>query len=113
VWALSLPQAGVVLPVVAGNDTYTAMIRNLLFLWECGNSAGEQVQLPSFDLIDVCKSSWMENKVHTPKYVEEERLESLLAYVWQFEKSQSMARAWAELENKAFLLFWAQCVNIC
>ena len=94
----TLPLAAVELPVVAGNDAYTRNIHNLLHLSECWNSAGELIQPPSFESVDQTTAIWMENKAHTPKFVEEECLEdSLLAYIWQFEDSHAMFCVRAEV----------------
>jgi hypothetical protein len=53
----------------------------------------------------------MENKAHTPKFVEDETLESLLAFVMRFENPRYMARIRAEIEGHSVLLFRAQCVK--
>jgi hypothetical protein len=89
-------------------------ICNRLHLLEGRNSAGELVQLPSFESISQkAVLIWMENKAHhTPKFVEEECLDSLLAYIWRFEDSHAMYQVGAEVENNGFLLFGARCVKI-
>eukprot|EP00978_Attheya_sp_CCMP212_P016082 scaffold41890_cov40-Attheya_sp.AAC.1 len=53
----------------------------------------------------------MENKAHTPKFVKDETLESLLAFVMRFENPHSMTRIRAEMEGHGFLLFRARCVK--
>jgi hypothetical protein len=78
--------------VVAGHDSYTAMIRSLLFLVDCRNNVGDRVSPPSFDgVIHHRTANWMDNKAHTPKFVEDDTLESLLAFVMRFENPRSMA----------------------
>eukprot|EP00978_Attheya_sp_CCMP212_P042891 scaffold269953_cov66-Attheya_sp.AAC.1 len=62
-------------PVVEGNESYTAMIQSLLFLADCRNNVGDRVSPPSFDVIHQGMANWMENKAHTPKFVEDEMLE--------------------------------------
>eukprot|EP00978_Attheya_sp_CCMP212_P002872 scaffold5875_cov53-Attheya_sp.AAC.14 len=98
-------------PVVEGDDSYTAMIRSLIFLADCHNNEGDRVSPPSFDVIHQQMVNWMENKAHTPKFVEDEMLESLLAFVLRFENPRSMARIRAEMEGRGFLLFRAWCVK--
>ena len=107
-------------PVVAGDDSYTAMIRNLLFRAESlrrEDLRGIQERLRSLEtdleeLVDQWTTNWMENKVHTPKFVEEECLQSLLSYVYQFDDSRSMGRVRAEMENQGFLLYRMRCVKV-
>eukprot|EP00978_Attheya_sp_CCMP212_P033619 scaffold136604_cov64-Attheya_sp.AAC.2 len=78
--------ADVEAPVVEGNDSYITMIWSLLFLADCHNNVGDWVPSLGFDVIHHRMSNWMQkNKVHTPKFVEDETLESLLAYVMQFD----------------------------
>jgi hypothetical protein len=60
--------------------------------------AGEYVAPPSFDWNNAKTEIWMENKVHSPKYVEKECLESLLAYMWRFGDSQALTQVWVEIE---------------
>ena len=107
-------------PVVAGDHSYTAMIRNLLFRAESlrrEDLRGIQESLRSLEtdleeLVDRWTTNWMENKVHTPKFVEEECLQSLLSYVYQFDDSRSMSRVRAEMENQGFLLYRMRCVKV-
>jgi hypothetical protein len=100
-------------PVVAGDDSYTAMIQSLLFQAVCRNSneRDRRVSLPSFDVIHQQMENWMENKAHTPKFVEDETIESLLVIVMRFENPRSMAQIRAEIEGHGFLLFRAQHVK--
>jgi mono/diheme cytochrome c family protein len=105
------PLSDVEAPVVEGDDSYTAMIRSLLFLADCRNNEGDRVTPPSFELVHQRTANWMENKAHTPKFVEDETLESLLAFVMRFENPRSMARIRAEIEGHGFLLFRARCVK--
>jgi hypothetical protein len=86
------PLSDVEAPVVEDDDLHTAMIRSLLFLADCFNNEGDRVAPPSFELIHQQTVNWMENKDHTPKFVEDETLESLLAFVMRFENPRSMAR---------------------
>eukprot|EP00978_Attheya_sp_CCMP212_P027125 scaffold90447_cov46-Attheya_sp.AAC.3 len=65
------PLSDVEAPVVDGDDSYTAMIRSLLFLADCCNNEGDRVSPSSFDVIHQQMANWMENKVHTPKFVED------------------------------------------
>eukprot|EP00978_Attheya_sp_CCMP212_P018675 scaffold51581_cov58-Attheya_sp.AAC.1 len=62
-------------PVAEGDDSYTAMIQSLYFLADCRNNVGYHVSLPSFDVIHQGTANWMENKAHTPKFVEDDTLE--------------------------------------
>ena len=105
-----------VAPVVAGNDSYTAMIQNLLFQAESLRQEDlRSFQSPDSDLEDLIyrwTTNWMENKFHTPKFVEEECLQSLLSYVYQFEDSRSMDQVQAEMENQGFLLYCMRCVKV-
>ncbi len=66
---------------------------------------------PSLESVHQRTMNWMENKAHAPKFVEDETLESLLAFVMRFENPRSMARIRAEMENNGFLLFRARCVK--
>eukprot|EP00978_Attheya_sp_CCMP212_P016083 scaffold41890_cov40-Attheya_sp.AAC.2 len=45
------PLSDVEAPVVAGDDSYTAMIRSLLFLADCRNNEGDRVTPPSLELM--------------------------------------------------------------
>jgi hypothetical protein len=111
---------GSVSPVVVGDDSYTAMIRNLPFRAESlrgEDLRGIQESLRSLEtdleeLVGRWTTNWMENKAHTPKFVEEECLQSLLSYVYQFDDSQSMGRVRAEMENQGFLLYRMRCVKV-
>eukprot|EP00978_Attheya_sp_CCMP212_P016095 scaffold41916_cov26-Attheya_sp.AAC.1 len=87
------------------------MIRSLLYLEDCRNNEGDRVAPPSLESVHQRTMNWMENKAHTPKFVEDETLESLLAFVMRFENPRSMARIQAEMENNGFLLFCARCVK--
>eukprot|EP00978_Attheya_sp_CCMP212_P044261 scaffold305438_cov57-Attheya_sp.AAC.1 len=69
------PLSDVEAPVVEGDDSYTAMIQSLLFLADCRNNEGDHVYLPSFDVIHQQMENWMENKAHTPKFLEDEMLD--------------------------------------
>eukprot|EP00978_Attheya_sp_CCMP212_P025812 scaffold83836_cov69-Attheya_sp.AAC.1 len=71
------PLSDVEAPVVEGDDSYTAMIRSLLFLADCRNNEGDCVTPPSFEVIHQRTANLMKNKAHTPKFVEDEMLESL------------------------------------
>jgi hypothetical protein len=88
------------------------MIRSLLFLADFRNNVGDWVPPPGFDVIHHRTANWMENKAHTPKFVEDEMLlKSLLVYVKRFDNPPSMARIQAETEGHGFLLFQARYVK--
>eukprot|EP00978_Attheya_sp_CCMP212_P020288 scaffold57853_cov24-Attheya_sp.AAC.3 len=82
------------------------MIWSLLFLAD--DEGGDCVSPLSFDVIHQRTANWMENKAHIPKFMEDEKVESLLAFVMRFENPRSMARIWEEMEGHGFLLFRAR-----
>jgi hypothetical protein len=100
----------VVTPVVEGKDSYTTMIRSLLFLADSWDDLGEVVTLPSDELIDFRTRRWMDdNKALSLKNIEDACLSSLFAYVMRFENPLSMVHIQLDMEEYGFLLFWIQC----
>jgi hypothetical protein len=97
----------VVTPVlVEGEDSYTAMIRGLLFLADSWNDLGEVVTPPSDEQIDFRTRRWIYNKALSPKNIEDACLLSLFAYLMQFENPLSMDHIRSEMEEYGFLLFF-------
>ena len=71
------------------------------------NDLGDLVSLPSDLEVDFWTWwRWMQNKALSPKYIEDEYLSSIFAYVMLFENPHSMARIQSEIEVHRFLLFW-------
>jgi hypothetical protein len=103
------PLSGVEAPVVEGDDSYTAMIRNLLFLADSRDDLGGLIPPPSDDEIDFRTRRWMANKALSPKNIEDACLSSLFAYVMRFENPRSMHHIQSEIEEYGFLLFRVRC----
>jgi hypothetical protein len=103
------PLSGVESPVVEGDDSYTAMIRSLLFLADSRSDSGELVPPPSDEEIDFRTRRWMANKALSPKNIEDACLSSLFAYVMRFENPRSMHCVQSEIEEYGFLLFRVRC----
>ena len=97
-------------PTVAGDDRYTAMILSLLFLADSCNKRGE-IQDPDLDVVDRNFRSWINNWRNRPKFVEEEALTSLSAFVMQFESPQSRERFQEEVIHHGMPLFRLNCVD--
>jgi hypothetical protein len=63
-----------------------------LFYAECWKSAGERVSPPpSFEQLHQNTTNWMENKAHSQRIVEDETLQSVLAFIMHFENFHSNA----------------------
>jgi hypothetical protein len=97
-------------PTVRGDDEYTAMVWSLLFLADSCDERGV-IREPDVEEVDRNVRAWMRNRLVCPKYVEEEAMSSLVAYVMQFELPQSHERFLEEIRNHDVPLFWLHCVN--
>ena len=94
---------------VPGDDWYTSMIWLLLFL---AYSYNAQLEIRDPDLLEVDWNvqAWMSNPQARPKFVEEEALASLTAYVMRFKSPQSLERVQDEFRHHNVLLFWLNCI---
>ena len=97
-------------PVVAGDDRYTAMIRSLLFLADSCDEQGEIWEL-DLEVVDQNIWAWVNNQRNRPKFVEEEALASLTAFVMRYESIQSQERFQEEILHHGVPLFRLNCID--
>ena len=97
-------------PVVAGDDPYTAMVWSLLYLADSCDEQGE-IREPDLEAVDQNVRAWMNNRRNRPKFVEEEALASLTAFVMRFESIHSRERFQEEILHHGVPLFRMNCID--
>jgi hypothetical protein len=94
-------------PVVP--DSYTAMIRGLLWVSECYNMVGDKERSPCAWSVDLMTRTWMTYMAKQPALREDESLNSLKAYIMRFETLRAYRQTASEYEAYNEPLFCRQC----
>jgi hypothetical protein len=91
------------------SDSYTAMIRGLIWVSECYNMVGDEERSPSAWSVDHMTRTWMTYKANISALREDESLNSLMAYTMRFETLRAYRQVASEYEEYDEPLFCRQC----
>ena len=100
--------AGLEVPMLDGDDEYTAMIRSLVFHVECycvGDLTGCFPQVPDLERVDSQTRAWLACKLYSSAEEEKRAVVSMFAYVSRFDSPVALDLVAYEFEDKDGLYF--------